>query len=55
MSVAAILVIIALVLTFLHVVLWHTVASYRRPLMLHVAVFVGFLGVLLALLHVAGS
>jgi hypothetical protein len=55
MSIAAILVIIALVLTFLHAVLWRFVANYRNPLMFHVAVFVGFLGVLLSLLHVAGS
>lgn len=55
MSVAAILVIIALVLTFLHTVLWRFVPGYRSPLMFHIAVFVGFLGTLLALLHVAGS
>lgn len=55
MSVAAVLVIIALVLIFLHAVLWRFVPNYRSPLMFHLAAFVGFLGVLLALLHVASS
>jgi hypothetical protein len=55
MSLAAILVIIALVLIFLHAVLWRFVPTYRSPLMFHVAAFVGFLGTLFAFLHIAGS
>lgn len=47
-----ILVVLALLMAALHTVLWHTVATYRNPLLLHLAVIVGFIGVLLGALGV---
>jgi hypothetical protein len=47
MTLATILIIIALVGTALHAILWHTVPTYRRPLLFHVSVIIGFVGALL--------
>jgi hypothetical protein len=47
-----VLLIIAIALAALHAILWRTVASYRDPLVLHVAVIVGFVGTLLGALNI---
>lgn len=52
MSIAAILIIIAVILAFLHAVLWQFVATYRNPAMLHAGVIIGFVGTLLLALGV---
>lgn len=51
MDIIVILIIIALALACLHAILWRTVATYRDPLVLHLSVIVGFVGVLLLVLR----
>ena len=53
MTLAAILIILALAGTALHGILWYTVRDYRSPLVLILSVFVGFVGTLLLALGVA--
>lgn len=41
-----ILAILAVAGTALHAILWHTVPSYRSPLLFHIAALCGFVAVL---------
>jgi uncharacterized membrane protein len=45
-----ILVIVAVVGVALHALLWHTIASYRSPLLFHLSVLVGFIALLVLVL-----
>lgn len=51
MEIIVILVVIALALACLHTILWRTLPNYRDPLVLHLAVIVGFIGLLLLVLR----
>lgn len=55
MSLAAILIIIALVGAALHTILWLTVPTYRHPWLFYVSVIVGFVGTLILALKGSGS
>lgn len=46
-----ILAILAVAGTALHTILWATVASYRTPLLFHLAALCGFVAVLVLALH----
>jgi hypothetical protein len=51
MSLAAILLIIALVGCALHTILWLTVPTYRHPWLFYVSTIIGFVGALMLALH----
>lgn len=51
MSLALILAIVALVLSFLDVVLWHAVSTYRNRFLIGIAVMVLSIAVILMTMH----